>query len=612
MAGAGTPGFYADAVVLLGAAVVAAPLFKRMGMGTVLGYLAAGVVIGPALKIITGGEEILQISELGVVFLLFVIGLELKPKRLWSLRRDIFGLGLAQVMLTGFALFAVMQAVTQLTWQAALVIGFGLALSSTAFALQIIQERGEFNTLHGRKSFSILLFQDLAIVPLLALIPLLAPRESAEGGSIVQATLIAIGAIVTLIFAGRYLLNPLFRIIGNTGAREAMIATALLVVMGSAYLMSVAGLSMALGAFIAGVMLAESSYRHELEADIEPFRGLLLGLFFMAIGLSLDLAIVAENWLVIVISVPVLMLVKAAVIFGLTRLFGNASDVALRTALVLPQGGEFGFVMFSLASGLSILSGELASILIAIVTLSMAATPLSVMLTRFIRIERGEHEDMDEDFEGAGADVLMIGFSRFGQIASQILLAGGSEVTIIDHSVQRVQAAGRFGFRIYFGDGTRREVLEAAGIHNAKIVAVCTNNRAVTDRIVAIVQNMVPDARIFVRAYDRAHSIELRKAGVDYEVRETLESGLTFGRNMLHGLGMSEDLANAITKDVRKRDEDRLRIQVAEGSLTAGQHMLHTRPVQPEPLITPQHGGKIINDDNTIEDRDKSQANAAR
>lgn len=606
MAGGSTPAFFSQAVVLLGAAVVAAPLFKRIGLGTVLGYLTAGIIIGPVLQIITDAEEILTVSELGVVFLLFVIGLELKPKKLWALRRDIFGLGFLQVMISGIVLMLLVMSFTNLGTGAAIAIGFGLALSSTAFALQILGERGELNQRHGQKAFAILLFQDLAIVPLLAIIPLLAPVAAEMGASMMRNALIAFGAIALLILAGRYLLNPLFRIIGNTGAREAMIATALLVVLGSAYLMQVAGLSMALGAFIAGVMLAESSYRHELEADIEPFRGLLLGLFFIAIGMTINLTTLVEQWLIIVLSVPIMMVIKSAIIYSLARVFGNDHEVATRISLVLPQGGEFGFVIFALAASLGIFDETIASVLIAIVTLSMALTPLSVALQRFF-IKEHAAEEMDEDFEGAGADVLMIGFSRFGQISSQILLAGGSNVTIIDHSADRVRAAGRFGFRIYFGDGTRREVLEAAGIRQAKVVAICTNKRAITDKIVEVVQNVCPNAAICVRAYDREHAIALRKKGVAFELRETLESGLSFGRRMLVELGTSDFNANTITKDVRKRDEERLRMQFAEDSLMAGRDMMHFEPakMQPAPLTKPDHSGTVLNDAQA--DRKKDQ-----
>jgi CPA2 family monovalent cation:H+ antiporter-2 len=593
MAGGATPDLYVEAVMLLGGAVVAAPLFKRIGLGTVLGYLAAGLVIGPVGRMITEGEEILSFAELGVVFLLFIIGLELKPSRLWELRKDIFGLGLAQVFITGVVLTALAMLIPAFDFGAATVIGFGLALSSTAFALQVLEERGEINRRHGRKSFAILLFQDLAIVPLLALLPFVAPAAPDAGGNDLVAFLVAIGAVVALIFAGRYVLNPLFQIIARTGAREAMIAAALLVVIGSALLMQVAGLSMAMGAFIAGVMLAESSYRHELEADIEPFRGLLLGLFFMAIGMSLNLPVIVANWLAILAAVPVLMIVKAAIIYVLCRLFGTEHEVSVRTALILPQGGEFGFVLFSTAVAMGVFDTAMASLLVSVVTLSMALTPLCVMAARFL-VREEPQEEMDEDFAGAGADVLMIGFSRFGQIASQILLAGGSDVTIIDHSADRVRSAQKFGFRIYFGDGTRKVVLEAAGIKRAKIVAVCTQKKEITDRIVDLVQSEYPDAKLFVRSYDRAHTLELRARGVDYEMRETFKSGLEFGQRTLESLGTAQELVRAIAEDVEKRDAERLLVQQSEG-IYAGGHMLLTRPVTPEPLIKPRREAKVIN-----------------
>ncbi|MEO0919739.1 MAG: cation:proton antiporter, partial [Pseudomonadota bacterium] len=529
--------------------------------------------------------------------LLFVIGLELNPKRLWALRRDIFGLGFLQVMITGAVLMALTLFIGGFSFAASAVIGFGLALSSTAFALQILDERGERGRPHGQKSFAILLFQDIAIVPLLAVIPLLASSAQSDLGSGWTDFGIALAAIGLLIAIGRYGLNPLFRIIGNTGAKEAMIATALFIVLGSAVLMQTAGVSMALGAFIAGVMLAESSFRHELEANIEPFRGLLLGLFFMAIGLSLNLAVLIENWPIILIAAPLLMLIKAILIYLLCRAFGNGHQLSIRTSLFLPQAGEFGFVMFSAATSLAIFEASIASLLIAIVTASMALTPLSVMLSQLL-IGDDKPEELDEDFADVkeGADVLMIGFSRLGQIAAQMLLAGGNSVTVIDNSAERVRSAQKFGFRIYFGDGTRKEVLEAAGIRNAKIVAIVTQRKFITTRVVDLIQREFPESRLFVRAYDRAHTLELRAKGVDFEVRETFESGLKFGQQTLEALGASEALAKTIRNDVRKRDEQRLAIQAADG-IFAGTHMLLNKPVSPEPLMEPQREAEILNPD---------------
>ncbi|WP_394690509.1 monovalent cation:proton antiporter-2 (CPA2) family protein [Hoeflea sp.] len=595
---------YTEGLVLLCGAIVAAPLFKKIGLGTVLGYLFAGIVIGPVLRIISDGEEILHFAELGVVLLLFVIGLELKPSRLWQMRRDIFGLGLVQVVVSAIAITAAVFAVSGDTWAAAIGIGLGLALSSTAFGIQILEERGDLNTRYGQQSFSILLFQDIAIVPILALVPLLAPISAEGSGPVYIDIAITVGAIIALLVAGRYLLNPLFQLIAGTGAKEAMIAAALFVVLGAGMLMQVAGLSMAMGAFIAGVMLAESSYRHELEADIEPFRGILLGLFFMAVGLSLDLSVILENVLIILVAVPVLMVLKALVIYGACRAFGSSHNTSIQIAGLLPQGGEFGFVIFSAAAAAGVFEQSTASLLVAIVTISMALTPLAAVLARRMMHEASA-DHMDEDFEGAGSDVLMVGFSRFGQIASQILLAGGSDVTIIDQSADRIRSASKFGFKIYFGDGTRKDVLLAAGIQRAKIVAVCTHKKEITDKIVDMIQADFPNARIFARAYDRGHTLSLRARGVDYEARETFESGMLFGRKTLEALGTSEDQALAISDDVRHRDEERLAIQAVEG-LLGGLEKLHTRPVSPEPLIKPKRKSERLDtpagDDQTLSD----------
>jgi CPA2 family monovalent cation:H+ antiporter-2 len=578
-----------EAILLLGGAVISAPLFKRLGLGTVLGYLAAGVVIGPVMRLISDGNKILSVAELGVVFLLFIIGLELKPARLWQLRRDIFGLGTAQVLLSGALLTVLAHLSGLFSWQASVVAGFGLSLSSTAFALQILEDQGDLNTPYGQRAFSILLFQDIAIAPLLALTAFMAPSGETHGINLQDAG-IALGAVCALLLAGKFLLTPLFHLIGRTGAREAMIAAALFVVLAAATIMELAGLSMAMGAFLAGLMLAESSFRHELEADIEPFRGILLGLFFMAVGLSLDLSVVLENWLTILVAVPSLMAAKSLVIYLVTRIAGSPHNDAMKGAFLLSQGGEFGFVLFTAAADVALFSSSTATLLIAIVTITMALTPLaSALPSLFIRQEASEQ--LEEDFDGADADVFMIGFSRFGQIAAQILLAAGHSVTVIDSSADRVRQAARFGFRIYFGDGTRKDVLEAAGIQKAKIIAVCTAKLEITDEIVDLIQSEYPSARLFVRSYDRVHSISLRERGVEYELRETLESGLLFGSRTIQALGVPEAQASEIVEDIRKRDEIRLQLQQVQG-IAAGREMLHNRPVQPEPLV------KVRNDPN--------------
>lgn len=580
-------GLFEEALILLGGAVVASPIFKKLGLGTVLGYLAAGLVIGPVMHLIRGAGDILGVAELGVVFLLFVIGLELKPSRLWQMRKDIFGLGMLQVGLSGAALSAVSLLTGLLDWQGALVAGFGLALSSTAFALQILEDNGERATRHGQRTFSLLLFQDLAIVPLLALIPLLARQQGdVAAPDRLQNFATAIGVIIAVLVAGRYLLNPLFQVIARTGARETMIAAALFVVMAAAVTMEMAGLSMAMGSFLAGVMLSESTFRHELEADIEPFRGILLGLFFMAVGMSLDLDVIRQNWVLVLIAVPTVMLVKAITIYAACRITGSPHNDAVRIGVLLQQGGEFGFVLFSAATAAFLFPASTASLLIATVTLSMAATPLAAAVLPYL-LKDGPTEELDEDFEGAGSDVLIIGFSRFAQIAAQVLLASGRDVTIIDYSADRIRQAANFGFRIYFGDGTRKDVLLAAGIERAKIVAVCTHKKEITDRVVDLVLAEFPQARLYARAYDRVHLLSLLARGVDYGERETFEGGLKFGAKTLEGLGVSESSAIDLADETRERDFARLALQQAEG-ITAGRDMLHKRPVNPEPLVKPR------------------------
>ncbi len=458
--------------------------------------------------------------------------------------------------------------------------------------MQVLEDRAETNQRHGQRAFAILLFQDLAIVPILAIIPALSPNEPSQASAGFHLAT-AVVSIIALIIAGRYLLNPMFRIIANTGAREVMIAAALFVVLGSASLLEHAGLSMAMGAFIAGVLLAESSYRHELEADIEPFRGIFLGLFFVAVGLSLNLTVILQYWQTILLAVPVFMATKIAILYVLCRLFRSNHNDAVRIAFLLPQGGEFAFVLFSAAADAAVISSALGSELIAAVTVSMALTPFMVMIGNKLMLKGTDTDTMEENFEGAGSDVLMIGFSRYGQISAQMMLAGGVDVTVIDSSPNRVRAAEKFGFRIYYGDGTRKDVLEAAGIRKAKLVAICTHNKETTNRIVNLIQSEYPDARLFVRSYDREHTLQLRAQGVEYELRETFESGLLFGQKTLEALGISEANAAAIKADVRQRDEDRLHMQAAEG-IMAGGHLLFNKPVTPEPLLKPTREGQLI------------------
>jgi monovalent cation:proton antiporter-2 (CPA2) family protein len=574
-----------EPIVFLASAVVAVPLAKRLGLGSVLGYIAAGVAIGPfAFGLLGGAEQVMGVAELGVVLLLFVVGLELRLTRLWELRRDILGLGTAQVVVSGALIMLYPLLVVGRGLEASLVAGLGLALSSTALAMQMLEERGERETPHGRTAFAILLLQDLAIVPLLALVAFLSPQDAGEEGSAWSGLLAAVGAVAAVVLAGRYLLDPMFRVLARTGAREAMTAAALLVVLGAAALMALAGLSMAMGAFLAGVLLAESSYRHELEADIEPFRGLLLGLFFISVGMSVDLRVVAANWIGLLAAVAVLVTIKTSVLYALARAFGHGHDNAVRTALLLAQGGEFGFVLYAAAAAAGVMEPDHASLLVAVVTLSMALTPFVVRLGPRL-LCRTDAPEPEEDFSDAGGSVLVVGFGRFGQLASQVLLARGLELTIIDSDVGRVEEAARFGSRIHYGDGTRLDVLRAAGAERARLIAVCTAGVEATNRIVDVAREAFPDTPLLVRSYDRRHSLDLIGRGVAGEVRETLESALGVGRDALVALGVAGTEAERIERDVRRRDRERLLAQV-EGGLFAGRDLV--RAVRPEPLTPPR------------------------
>jgi glutathione-regulated potassium-efflux system protein KefB len=589
------------AVALLGAAVVAVPIFKRIGLGSVIGYLAAGIAIGPfGLSLFTDPGSILGVAELGVVMLLFIIGLELKPSRLWALKRDIFGLGVVQVAVCGALLFAGGR-LAGLSFEAAVIAGMGLSLSSTAIVMQILEERGETTEVHGQKTFSILLLQDLAIVPFLAVVAILAPmQDEAVGLSRWAQIAIAAGSVLGVVIAGRWLLNPVFRIFAETKAREIMTAAALLVVLGAALAMQLSGLSMAMGAFLAGVLLSESSFRHELEADIEPFRGLLLGLFFLGVGMSLDLSLMARDWALIIAAVLGLMALKAAGIYGVARLFQNTHADALRLALLLAQGGEFGFVLFATAASDGILAPETASLLNAAVIISMALTPLCPLLLRRLLPPEGQSFEGIEKADGLTGTALVIGFGRFGQVASQALLARDIDVSIIDSDTEMIRSAARFGFKIYYGDGTRLDVLRAAGAPSAKIIAVCIDDREAANKIVAIVKAEFPLSTVMVRSYDRPHSLHLISAGVDYEIRELLESSLAFGEAALIALGVPEEDAAETIATVRKRDRARLELQMAEGIYAGGNLLRKTSEPIPAPLTPPKRAAMALSEETAV------------
>jgi glutathione-regulated potassium-efflux system protein KefB len=591
------------AVALLAAGVIAVPLFRLLRLGSVLGYLAAGVVVGPyVLKLIGDPAAVLHVAEFGVVMFLFLIGLEMRPLKLWAMRRDIFGLGLAQVLVCGGLLSAVGIAFG-LPWQAAVIGAFGFVLSSTAVIMKMMEDKGEVSSPGGQRSVAILLLEDLMIIPLLALVPILATVT--PGVHLVTHTApwwqtlgIAAGSVLLVFVAGRYLMNPLFGVLARSGAREVMTAAALMVVLGAALFMQWGGLSMAMGAFLAGVLLSESTFRHQLEADVEPFRGILLGLFFIGVGMSLDLGVVVQDWQLIGLGVVSFMLVKSLGIYVVARLFRATHREALHRASQFAQGGEFAFVLYAGALAAGVMDARTAAGMTAVVILSMALTPLVVILVE--KLMPAEKESMDgiEEASDLHGRVLFVGFGRFAQVVSQPLLAKGIDVSIIEIDVEMIRAAGQFGFKVYYGDGTRLDVLRASGAATAEAILVCVEKQEVADKIVELVKSEFPHAKLFVRAFDRGHALRLIKAGVDYQLRETLESALVFSQRVLVDLGVDEAEAGELVLDVRRRDEQRLEMQIA-GGLGAGMTLMrgNIATTQPAPLVTPRKEAKALNEE---------------
>jgi len=568
------------AIVLMGAAVVAVPLFRRLGLGSVLGYFAAGVLVGPSLLgLFTDALSILHFSELGVVMFLFVIGLELRPLKLWAMRGQIFGLGLAQVALAIASLALTGMLVFGLSGQVAFVAGAGFVLSSTAVIMSVLQDRGEISSVEGQKSVSILLFEDLMIVPLLAVVAFLSPLSQAQSGW--MDILLALGAVLVLLGVSKWGLNPFFALLAKTRTREVMTAGALMVVLGAALLMDMTGLSMAMGAFLAGVMLSSSSYRHQIESDIEPFRGLLMGLFFLAVGMSLDLSVVAaEGWLLLSMLVA-FTIAKGVVVYAVARVFRSANHQALHRTSMFLQGGEFAFVLYAAATTGGVIDARENALFTTVVIFSMALTPLLMIAAdRLLRNEPSmDGVDAARDLTGS---VLIIGFGRFGQIASQLLLAKGVSLSVIDRNPDRIRDAGRFGFKVFFGDGTRLDTLRHSGAVSADALMICVNDPKAAMQIVELAQHEFPQAKILVRSYDRAHAVELIRAGVNYQIRETVESAYMMGAEGLRALGYAELDVEEAAEDVRQRDNERLAEQV-HGDAMSGRCRLHVQPV-PEPL----------------------------
>jgi glutathione-regulated potassium-efflux system ancillary protein KefC len=529
-----------NALVYLAAAVIAVPLSKRLGMGTVLGYLAAGILIGPyGLGLISAVEDALHFAEFGVVLLLFLIGLELEPERLWALRRPIFGWGGAQVLGVAAALFGA-ALLAGVHWKLALIGGLGLSLSSTAIAFASLEERNLMPTPVGQAGFAILLFQDIAAIPMIAIVPLLGIPDDAPGGNAWLAGLKIAGVLGGVILGGRFLVKPLLRVIAKTDTREIFTAFSLLLVIAISLLMQWIDMSMALGAFMAGVLLADSEYRHALETDLEPFKGLLLGLFFIAVGMSVDFGVFLAHPALILGLVTAFLAIKTAILYGLSRLFGIARGQHLQFALLLSQGGEFAFVVFGAAATARVFSEDVASMLVVVVALSMVVTPLVLMAYDRLaaRREGGVVKRKADRIDPNEDHVIVAGFGRFGQIVSRFLNVNGARLTVLDHDPDQIDVLRRFGFKVFYGDATRADLLRAAGAAKARALVVAIDDVDDSLQLVDIVRRDYPDLQIFARARNLTHYYQLLDRGVTMIERETFEAALQLGRTVLSvGLG---------------------------------------------------------------------------
>lgn len=562
-----------EGAILLGVATLFVLLFRRLGLGAVLGYLIAGSLVGPyGLGLVGGGESKLAFAEIGIAFLLFLVGLELHPRRLWNMRRAIFGLGFAQVAITGLILSGLIFLTLGFSWQAALALGLPLALSSTAQVLPGLKSSGRINSPFGEKAFSILLFQDLAIVPMITIVAVLsrAPADpSAPPGW--QLALYTVAAIVVLVLAGRFVVNPLLRVIGRYGERELFVVVGLLVVIASAAFMHSLHLSTALGTFIAGVMLADSPYRHEIEADVEPFRLVLLGLFFLAVGMVLDLNVIRDDPLRVVGLAAGLVVVKATILTLLVRLFGKPWNVALGLGLLLSQGGEFGFLLFTQATGALLIAPAAASLFSAVVTLSMISTPFLMLFARNLEFapdtDIGELDDPENAPRGS---VIVVGYGRFGQIVTQMLNAVDCSVTLIDKKPSQIETSGRYNTKVYYGDGLKVDVLRRAGADEARLIVFCTDDRSVDAAVLAPIGKAFPDAKLLMRVFDRRQLMAIDGARVSGAIRETFESSIALGLMALRQLDIDDEEIADVEQALRHLDETRLDAQIREGDLAAG------------------------------------------
>ncbi|AKH42654.1 CPA2 family monovalent cation:H+ antiporter-2/glutathione-regulated potassium-efflux system protein KefB [Altererythrobacter atlanticus] len=570
-----------DGFILLGFALASVLLFRRMGLGATLGYLVAGALVGPqVLGLVGDAEEIVSFAELGIVLLLFIVGLELNPGRLWRMKREIFGLGLLQVALCGIGLIVMLQLTTSFTLAAAIALGLPLALSSTAQVLPMLQSAGRLRTPFGERAFAILLFQDLSIIPLITIVAALSRNPAdLEGPAGWVLALLTVAALVGLIAAGRFIIRPLFGLIGGLGERELFVVAALFTVVAAAALMEQIGVSPALGAFVAGVMLSDTPYRHELEADVEPFRSILLGLFFLGVGMMLDLGAIAERPLFVFSMAFGLIAVKASVIFVLALAFKMGWRGALALGLLLSQGGEFGFVLFAQAQDALLIRDSAASVFGAVITLSMATTPFLMMANNRIRRPGGKKAEASrEGPSDQTANALVVGYGRFGQTVAQTLMAGGIDVTLIDRDVGMIDTAREFGAQVYFGDGTRMDLLRQAGAAQAQVIMFCIDRDQVEPDLVSAMREHFPNAAIYVRAFDRRSVMKLHGSGAEFVMREVFESALRMARMALDRLGLSEKQIEDAVSIYRNRDKERLLRQSEEGDLYAARDIMLTQP----------------------------------
>lgn len=565
--------FLYGALLYLAAAVISAPLAKRLGLGSVLGFLAAGALIGPSALNLVGseGENVKHFAEFGVIVMLFLVGLELEPEKLWSLRKKIFGLGLMQVVCVALAIAAAGYAFAA-SWQEALVIGLVLAMSSTAIVLQSLAEQGVLKAPVGQSVFSVLLFQDISVIPILALMPLLATAQASggagHGASLIadfpawQQAFIIIAAVAGLILAGRYLMRPLFRIVAETGAREIFVAFALLLVVAITLLMSLIGLSPALGTFLAGVVLADSEYRHELEMDLQPFKGLLLAIFFIAVGAGIDFTLLFTSPVLLLAGLALFVAVKLAVHLGLARMFAMPGADASRFSIALTQGSEFGFVLITFAGGLGLLSGTMPAMLTAIIALSMAVSPLLMMLDAKViqpRFADGDFLRDQDTITHNGVDAIIAGHGRFGMTVGRLLNAQGMKTVLLDLDPSQVDALRKYGFKVYYGDALRLDLLEAAGAREARVIVIAIDDRDKATELVRIVKQNFPNLKILARVFDRTHAYAVIREGVDNVYREVFGSSMDVAQDALVALGKHPHEATRAVKLFRNLDEKFLR-----------------------------------------------------